>query len=88
MEVKFSDLDVFEKVFYKMKQASKIFEDHNIIIDYLDLGGGFSVNYNNEKEIDFNKLSILIKKIFSDAKYDISFEPGRYLVAKCRNISY
>ena len=64
-----------------MKQASEIFEDHNIIIDYLDLGGGFSVNYNNEREVDFNKLSILIKKIFSNTKYEISFEPGRYLVA-------
>ncbi len=76
-----NDLNVYEKVFYKMKHASKILENHNIKFDYLDLGGGFSVNSNNEKEIDFNKLSILIKKIFSDTKYKISFEPGRYLVA-------
>ena len=75
------NLDVFEKVFSKMKNAIKILEDYDLKIDFLDLGGGFSVNYNNEKETDLNKLSILIKKIFNNTKYDISFEPGRYLVA-------
>ncbi len=76
-----NDLNVYKKVFYKMKQASKTIENYNIKIDYLDLGGGFSVNSNNEKEIDFNKLSVLVEEIFSDTKYEISFEPGRYLVA-------
>ena len=75
------DLNIFEKVFKKMKQATEIIEANDVLIDYLDLGGGFGVIYNNEKEVDFKKLSTLIKKIFINTKYNISVEPGRYLVA-------
>ena len=49
------NLDVFEKVFSKMKNAIKILEDYDLKIDFLDLGGGFSVKYNNEKETKVQK---------------------------------
>ena len=75
------DLNVFEKIFIKMKQATEIIEANDILIDNLDLGGGFGVIYNKEKEVDFEKLSTLIKKIFTNTKYNLSVEPGRYLVA-------
>ena len=64
-----------------MKKALEIIKNNNVQIKYLDLGGGFGVTYQNENEIDLNKLSTLINKIFGDENLKISIEPGRYLVA-------
>ena len=76
-----TDINIFEKFFLKMKKALEIFKNNNIQINYLDLGGGFGVTYQNENEIDLNKLSNLINKLFGDENLKISIEPGRYLVA-------
>ena len=75
------NIKIFEKVFNKMKKASEIIKANELSIDHLDLGGGFGVIYNKEKELNLEKLSYLISSIFKNAPYDISFEPGRYLVA-------
>ncbi len=75
-----NDPSIYEKVFIKMKRASEIMEQQDLKINHLDLGGGFGVTYENEKEIDLKIVSNLLDKIF-DNKYEISFEPGRYLVA-------
>ena len=65
-----------------MKQATEIIKDNELSIDYLDLGGGFGVTYKEEKELNLIKLSSLINFIFKNTSLNISFEPGRYLVAK------
>jgi len=75
------DVKIFEKVFKKMKLATEIIENYSLSINHLDLGGGFGVKYKNEEELDLNKISNLIDTIFIDTKYNISFEPGRYIVA-------
>ena len=75
-----NDPNIYEKVFIKMKKASEIMEQQDLKINHLDLGGGFGVTYENEKEIDLKIISNLLDKIFEN-KYEISFEPGRYLVA-------
>ena len=75
------DIKIFEKVFYKMKKATEIIKDNNLSIDHLDLGGGFGVVYNKEKELNLRELSSLMNSVFKDVSYDISIEPGRYLVA-------
>ncbi len=75
------DIKIFEKVFNKMKKATEIIKDNNLTITHLDLGGGFGVVYNKEKELNLKELSSLMNSIFKDKSYDISFEPGRYLVA-------
>tara|TARA_B100000029_G_scaffold194903_1_gene192972 strand:- start:1005 stop:2249 length:1245 start_codon:yes stop_codon:yes gene_type:complete len=72
---------IFEKVFKKIKEAINIFSNNNIKIMSLDLGGGFGVTYNNEKEINLLKISNLINKYFRKKNFEISIEPGRYLVA-------
>tara|TARA_Y100000590_G_scaffold51652_1_gene54245 strand:- start:2572 stop:3810 length:1239 start_codon:yes stop_codon:yes gene_type:complete len=75
------DIDVFEKVFNKMKNTTDILKKNNIKIKFLDLGGGFGVTYNQEKILDLNGISNLIDKIFKNEEYNISIEPGRFLVA-------
>ena len=77
------DLTIFVFFFITMKKIADDFLSQNIKLEYIDLGGGFGVNY----EGDFNTLDIkgirkLIDTIFYKTNYKISFEPGRYLVAK------
>ena len=66
-----------------MKKMADDFLSQKIKLEHIDLGGGFGVNY----EGDFNTLDIkgireLIDTTFNNTDYKISFEPGRYLVAK------
>ena len=77
-----SDIEIFNKVFIKMKNAADLFEKKGFIIENLDLGGGFGISYNGKGEINLKKLSKIKNKIFKNKNYNISFEPGRYLVAK------
>lgn len=75
------DIKIFERVFNKMKKATEIIKENNLSINHLDLGGGFGVVYNREKELNLKDLSSLVNSTFRNTSYDISFEPGRYLVA-------
>ena len=74
-------LNVFEKTIVKMKKAINILSALNLSIQHLDLGGGFGVDYKSGRNLDLSKLSLLIEKNFKNSEFDISFEPGRYIVA-------
>lgn len=78
-----NNLKIFEKVFKTMKKTADFVLSQNISLEYVDLGGGFGVNYENDREdLDITGISKLVHSIFKDSKYKISFEPGRYLIAK------
>ena len=62
-------------------------------LKHLDFGGGFGVPYKpDEKKLDIKKFSIKAKKLISNftkkygKKVEMSFEPGRYLVAEAGNL--
>ena len=77
------DLKIFEKIFYTMKKQATEMISNGIKLEHVDLGGGFGVNYKTAKDtLDLQSISELIKLIFKNTSYKISFEPGRYLVAK------
>ena len=78
-----SDISIFEKIFKTMKDAAENIMNNEIDIEYVDLGGGLSVNYREDNnKFDTIALGKLADSFFSDAPYTISFEPGRYLIAK------
>ena len=78
-----NNLNIFNKLFTKMKKTADIFLSKNIKIQYVDLGGGLAVNYNQaENDLNIIKIGKLVKFIFDNVPYKISFEPGRYLIAK------
>ena len=78
-----NEISIYEKLFLTMKDLAQIIISNGIDIKYLDLGGGFAVNYEkNDDDLDINIISKLINSIFSKVSYKLSFEPGRYLVAK------
>ena len=78
-----SDLKIYKKVFTTMRNAAETVLTYNIALDSVDLGGGLFVNYDkNNNDLDISGIGDLIKLIFKETSYTISFEPGRYLVAK------
>ena len=77
------NINVFEKIFKVMKNAAHKILQEGISIKYLDLGGGIGVQYMpTDPILNLEDLKNLISSNFSNVPYSISFEPGRYLVAK------
>jgi len=77
------EISIFQKVFTTMKEAASISLSNGIKLEYLDLGGGFGVNYEKDlNDLNITDLGKLITSVFNNVPYKISFEPGRYLVAK------
>ena len=77
-----SDIEIFKNIFKLMKKSADKFINNNISIKHLDLGGGFGIKYNDELEINLNDLKKIVESSFKNTTYSLSFEPGRYLVAK------
>ena len=62
-------------ILYKIIRSSKI------NFEYVDLGGGFGIPYQNkEKKIDIKNYSNLVKKFQKKLNCKIIFEPGRFIV--------
>ena len=77
------DLKIFENIFSTMKKIADVLTELNINIEHVDLGGGFKVNYeSSSNNLDLKEIGKLANLIFKQSKYKISFEPGRYIVAK------
>ena len=53
--------------------------NHNF--DFIDLGGGMGIKYNNNtKKLDYNKYSSILKKFLNTYRTKIIFEPGRSII--------
>lgn len=77
------DILIFKKVFIAMKEAASIILAAGIKIEHVDLGGGFAINYEQrQNELDIDGIAKLINSLFFNEPYQISFEPGRYLIAR------
>ncbi len=77
------NIDTFKKIFKTMKKTASYVLSKKINLQYVDLGGGLGVNYEREKnDFDIRGLGQLAKLVFKDEPYEISFEPGRYIIAK------
>ncbi len=77
------NISVFAEIFHKMKINAQIFLDKGYDIKHLDLGGGLGVNYHQDQEtLNLQIIKNEIDKCYIDVPYQLSFEPGRYLVAK------
>lgn len=77
------NISVFEKVFTRMKKTAEITISNGIKIEHVDLGGGFGVDYDlDTNNLDIISIGKLVNSIFKNVPYKISFEPGRYLIAR------
>ena len=64
-----------------LKTLDKIIKKTNHSFEYIDLGGGMGIDYeNNKKILNLKKYSINIKKFLKNNDSKIIFEPGRSIV--------
>ena len=64
-----------------LKTLDKIIEKTNQNFEYIDLGGGMGIDYeNNKKVLNLKKYSISIKKFLKKNNSKIIFEPGRSII--------
>ena len=64
-----------------LKVVSKIITKINYKFEFIDLGGGMGISYDdNSKTLDYKKYNIAIKKFLKDHKSKIIFEPGRSII--------
>jgi len=79
-----SNIDAYKNTFKEMKKATDIFLSLGINIKHIDLGGGFHVQYkDNDPKFKIEDVKKELDACFnSSSPYEISFEPGRYLIAE------
>ena len=64
-----------------LKVLKKIIDKTKFNFEYIDLGGGMGIDYENKnKRLNLNKYSKSIKKILTKNKSKIIFEPGRSII--------
>jgi diaminopimelate decarboxylase len=72
------DYRPYEKM---LKVLERIIKKTNHHFEYIDLGGGMGIDYNdNQKSLNWKKYSISIKKFLKRFSSKIIFEPGRSIV--------
>ena len=78
-----SKIEAYRNTFSQMKMAANKFIESGINIKHVDLGGGFHVKY-EDSDPDFN-IELVKEELdncFTQTNYELSFEPGRYLIAE------
>ena len=64
-----------------LKIINKILNKSNYKFDFIDLGGGMGIPYDdNKKKLNYKKYNFLIKKFLKNHKSKIIFEPGRSII--------
>ena len=64
-----------------LKILNKIINKVNHKFEFVDLGGGMGISYeNNNKKLNYKRYEIAIKKFLKNNKSKIIFEPGRSII--------
>ena len=65
-----------------LKVLDKVIKRSAYKFEFIDLGGGMGISYeNNNKKLNYSKYNMAIKKFLKNNKSKIIFEPGRSIVA-------
>jgi diaminopimelate decarboxylase len=76
-----TSLEPYEEAYKSILEAAKMLESLGCKIEYLDLGGGLGVKYDQENPPEIKEYAVLIKKLFHNSNYKLIIEPGRSMVA-------
>ncbi len=78
-----SKIKAYKNTFYQMKMAADKFIESGINIKHVDLGGGFHVKYeDSDPNFNIELVKEELDNCFTQTNYELSFEPGRYLIAE------
>ncbi|MFH1309139.1 MAG: diaminopimelate decarboxylase [Candidatus Omnitrophota bacterium] len=72
-----TETDPFVKT---IKKVLKFIDERNITIEWLNLGGGFGIVYNNEKSTTADDFAKAVIPLLKDKPLKFIFEPGRFIV--------
>ncbi len=73
-------IDSFRQAFEKLPALVKDLRGKGYTIQRLDIGGGFPIQYNDEKLLDLDVYAQWVRDIILPLEAEIIMEPGRYLV--------
>ncbi len=78
-----SNVEAYKNTFAEMKKAADTFVSLGIKIKHVDLGGGFHIQYHkDDPKFEIEDLKGELDTCFGSSVYELSFEPGRYLIAE------
>ena len=75
-------IDPFLKALDEILGVAQSLREESIQVDYLDLGGGFGIRYNDEQPLDVERLTQELVMRMQGLPYRLIVEPGRALVAE------
>jgi diaminopimelate decarboxylase len=75
-----TEISPFTETLHKVKQFIQRLEKHGISINYLDLGGGLGVRYQDEKPPHPQEYARALKEEMQDMECTLILEPGRVIV--------
>ncbi len=65
-----------------LKVITKVIKKSKHKFEFIDLGGGMGINYNNKtKKLNYKKYNFVINKFLKENNSKIIFEPGRSIIA-------
>ena len=84
------DLSVFKSLCIRINEIQDWFLDHQIIVDHINVGGGFGINYHQPDEEpipDFKNYFALFHEFLNlKANQEVHFELGRSIVGQCGSL--
>ncbi len=84
------DLSVFKSLCIRINEIQNWFLDHQIIVDHINVGGGFGINYyqpDEEPIPDFKSYFALFNEFLNlKANQKVHFELGRSIVGQCGSL--
>lgn len=75
-----TDISPYEHSYKKMAQLAQFFLKKNFPLQFIDLGGGVGISYNEEQTIELSDLASLYQKYLSKFGLQLILEPGRSIV--------
>ena len=76
------DFNFFREAYLNLKNLANDLRLSGYKVPTLDLGGGIGIHYNNSSKPDFSNYKKIILDLFKETDYQLSFEPGRSLIAE------
>jgi diaminopimelate decarboxylase len=71
-----------------LKVVDKVIKKSNYNFEFIDLGGGMGISYeNNDKKLNYKKYNIAIEKFLKKNTSKIIFEPGRSIIGNVGSLT-
>ncbi len=75
-----SSVEPYETALCQLLVLVDQLEEIGIDLHYVNVGGGFGINYHSEQELQVDELAVVLAKHLKDRSQLLCVEPGRFLV--------